>query len=194
MYLGPPIDDLAILSRLTHVHRDLLRRVNGYIAYHGGLHVRGACHEPHWHSLRTVWEGTNALHTLYPALSPEDVPFAQDAVGDQYLLRESTVHRLSAETGEVFSLDVGLAEFDARVHADPITYLSLEPLERFRAEGGALAPGELLSVYPPFCTEEATAGVSLRAVPAEERLAFLAMLAAQIRGAAPDTRIDLRTE
>ena len=51
MYLGPPIDDPAILESLPPELADLLRRANGYVAYDGGLHVRGACHMPEWHSL-----------------------------------------------------------------------------------------------------------------------------------------------
>ena len=38
----------------------------------------------------------------------------------------------------------------------------------------------MLNVYPPFCTKEAENGVSLAAVPASERLHFLAELARQM--------------
>jgi hypothetical protein len=51
---------------------------------------------------------------------------------------------------------------------------------QFQAEGGALEPGQLLNVYPPFCTAESGAGVSLAAVPVAERLPFLADLARQM--------------
>ena len=46
MFVGPPIDDAEMLDRLPAEYRDLLTRANGYIAYHGGLHVRGACLSP----------------------------------------------------------------------------------------------------------------------------------------------------
>ncbi len=46
---------------------------------------------------------------------------------------------------------------------------------------GPLAPGQLPSVYPPFCTKEAADGVSLSAVAAEDRLAFLADFARALR-------------
>jgi hypothetical protein len=55
VYIGPPIDDPDILDRLPAAYRDFLARTNGYVAYGGGLHVRGACHAPGWHSLRAAW-------------------------------------------------------------------------------------------------------------------------------------------
>ena len=182
MYIGPPIDDLAILERLPAEYRHLLTRANGYVAYNGGLHVRGACVVPEWHSLRAAWEGERALHRLFPAVTPDDIPFGQDALGDQYLLRAEVVHRLAGETGEVESLGVDLAAFDSAVRSNPVAYLSLAPLEAFRAEGGTLEPGQLLSVYPPYVFKESAAGVSFRATSAAARIEYLASLAAQLRG------------
>src|SRR5687768_13893517 len=85
MYLGPPIDDEEMLARLPAEYRRLLGEVNGYVAYHGGLHVRGACSTPEWHSLRAAWFGEEAIHRQFPAVSAEDVPFAEDALGDQFV-------------------------------------------------------------------------------------------------------------
>jgi hypothetical protein len=60
--------------------------------------------------------------------------------------------------------------------------LGLHALLQLHQEGGRLEPGELISVYPPFCTKESADGVSLRAVPAEDRHGFLWSLAEQLRG------------
>lgn len=62
---------------------------------------------------------------------------------------------------------------------------------QFRAEGGSLAPGQLLSVYPPFCTKESADGVSLAAVPATDRPGFLAEFARQLPPDGP-IRIEVR--
>ncbi|MBW3624143.1 MAG: SMI1/KNR4 family protein [Armatimonadetes bacterium] len=182
-YEGPKIAHLSQLEGLPEESRELLVLVNGFIQYAGGLHVRGVGEVPDWHSLHYVWDGPLALHARYPALTPEDVPFGQDALGDQFLLREDRVHRLLGETGDLVALNVTLYEFLAAAQADPIGYLSLEPLAQLYQEGGRLEPGQLLSATPPFCTEEAKAGVSLRAVPALERIAFLADFSRQISGA-----------
>jgi hypothetical protein len=185
MYVGPPIDDPEMLERLPSEYRELLARANGYVAYHGGLHVRGACLTPEWHSLRAAWDSERALHRLWLTVSPDDVPFAQDALGDQFILRCGQVHRLAAETGEIESPGVDLVGFDAAVRADPVEYLNLAPLEAFRAAGGVLQPGQLLSVYPPYCVDAADALRSFRAIAAADRLGFLSSLAAQLR-ALPD--------
>jgi hypothetical protein len=194
MYIGPPIDDPEMLERLPAEYGALLSRANGYVAYHGGLHVRGACLAPEWHSLRAAWEGERAVHRLWPAISPSDVPFAEDALGDQFILRDGLVHRLAAETGDLESLDVDLTGFDAAVRTDPVGYLNLAPLEAFRREGGTLRAGELLSVYPPYCVA-AEGARSFRAIPALDRLGFLASLAAQLREIPDGTavRFDITT-
>jgi hypothetical protein len=179
-YQGPALDGATLLARLPKVYRQLLEQVNGFVKLHGGLHIRGVCTAPEWHSLSTVWEGRLVLSQHYPIVEPSDVPFGQDVVGDQFLLRGDRIYRLSAETGDLVSLGCGLMTFLEQAQRDPVGYLKLQPMLRFFNEGGRLEPGELLSVYPPFCTKESAQGVSLRAVPALERLSFLADFARQI--------------
>jgi len=191
MYLGPPIDDPEILASLSSELTHLLRRANGYVAYNGGLHVRGACHDPKWHSLRSAWLGPAALHRLFPVLASSDIPFGEDALGHQFIIRDGVVHRLDAEVGELESLAVDLADFDAAARSDQVEYLRLQPLERFRAEGGSLEPGQLLSVYPPYVFQESASNVSLRAIPASDRIAFLAHLAASIRDLPDGARVSM---
>jgi hypothetical protein len=177
-FVGGDSDDADILSRLPASLSGLLRQINGFVQFHGGLHVRGACREPAWHSLRDAWEGERALCELYDAILANDVPFAEDCMGDQFLLRDEIVHRLSCETGELKSLDVRLGQFLEAAEADPMEVLGLHPLQQFiRHNGRGLEQGELLMAYPPFCAKEAEDGVSLSAVPTAERRLFLARLA-----------------
>lgn len=81
-FVGPPIDDRDLLSNLPKNLADLLEQINGFIQFHGGLHLRGVCRKPVWHSLRAAWLGKHAFHRLYPeVVEPEDIPFAEDAWG-----------------------------------------------------------------------------------------------------------------
>jgi hypothetical protein len=179
-FVGPAIDDSETLDRLPAALKKLLSDTNGFVAYGGGLHVRGACHAPDWHSMRLAWSGEFAFHATYADVAADDVPFAQDAVGDQWFLREDEVVQLSAETGEVLGTGLDLEGFLAGVEREPVETLGLHPLVQFGRESGRLEPGQLLHVYPPFCTKEAEGGVSLQAVPISERLHFLAELARQM--------------
>ncbi|GAC1654160.1 MAG: hypothetical protein NVS4B3_17880 [Gemmatimonadaceae bacterium] len=178
-YTGGPIDDAEVLDDLPSALAALLRETNGFVAFGGGLHLRGACREPNWHSLRAAWGGPTALAARYRTVHATDVPFAEDVLGDQFLLRDGVVHRMAAETGEIESLGVEVMDFLQRAAADPLGYLSLEPLVDFERSGGTLEPGQLLTVYPPFCTQ-AAGPRSIDAIPAADRLAFLAELAAQL--------------
>ncbi|MCP9494943.1 MAG: hypothetical protein MSG64_10880 [Pyrinomonadaceae bacterium MAG19_C2-C3] len=179
-FTGSAIDDEATFKRLPKNLQSLLQQENGFIAFDGGLHLRGACLSPAWHSLREVWAGEFALHELYPVINKTDVPFAQDCLGDQFILRQDVVHRLSSETGELDSLEISIETFFVKAEANPVEFLSLQPLLQFMREGGKLEPGQLLSVYPPFCTKESANGVSLRAIAMFDCLESLAGFARQI--------------
>jgi len=156
--------------------------------------VRGACREPAWRSLREAWLGEDAFHRHYPELRSEDIPFAEDAVGDQWLLRDGEVVRLAAETGELEPLGLDVDGFFASVEADPVETLGLHPLLQLQQEGGRLEPGQLINVYPPFCMKESANGVTLRPVPAHERHAFLWDLAAQVRDVPEGGTVRFRIE
>jgi hypothetical protein len=48
---------------------------------------------------------------MYSEVKIDDFPFAQDYLGDQFLLRSGSVLRLRDETGEVEDLAIGWREF-----------------------------------------------------------------------------------
>jgi hypothetical protein len=181
-YQGPELAPHPLLAELPEDYRTLLQQVNGFITFSGGLHVRGLCDEPLWHSLEHAWKGPAALCRLYPAVEPGDIPFAQDCVGDQYLLRNGVVHHLWAELGKVESLELDWRGFFRAAHKDPAETLYLAPLADFQTQGGELEPGELIDVQPPFCVD---AEVRLyKALPALDRLENLAAFARKVAGMA----------
>ncbi len=184
LYQGPGIDDPEILEQLPMDLRSLLEEENGFVKFGGGLHVRGACRAPMWHSLRKAMEGRTAFHMLYPdVVDATDIPFAQDCSGDQFLIRGGEVHQLAAEVGEIDPLDMDLEQFLAYVEADPVEALCMQPLARFSAEKGTLDPGKLLLAYPPFCSGQSGGTASLRDVDAFEVIGYHAELAKQIQNA-----------
>lgn len=188
-YQGPAVADEEMLGALPEELTALLCQINGFILLDGGFHVRGACSSPEWHSLRAIWRGKDALHRRYRNVGESDIPFAQEATGDQFLLRSGSVVRLWSETGEIEDLSRNLFAFLDSVQRDPVKALSLEPFMEFRHQGGTLRPGQLLSVVPPFCMTESGKGVSYRAIAAHDRLGFLAALASQLEGNPDGTEI-----
>jgi hypothetical protein len=178
-YTGPTIDDPEVLAQLPQEIAQGLRMVNGFITSDRGFHVRGACHEPVWHSIRAAWEGEYAIHQLFPSVKASDIPLAEDCFGDQFLLRDGSVIRVFGETGEVEYTTLSWGQFLEKAATETIEFLQLQPLQQFQQSGGVLAPGSLLSVYPPFVAKECV-NPSLRPIPALERRSALADFARQI--------------
>lgn len=170
---GAAIDDEETLGAVPVALFEVLREVNGFIIGNGVLHVRGASTVPEWHSLREAWQGENRFAKLYEGLEAEDIPFAQDSFGDQFLLRDGAVWRLFAETGEVEEMAVDLNEFWERVTEDAEGYLNVPAAD--------LAPGQLLLAYPPYCVGDTERQVGLTKLPAAEVIRFHATLAAQLK-------------
>ncbi|MCA8916928.1 MAG: SMI1/KNR4 family protein [Planctomycetes bacterium] len=160
--------------------REYYSHHNGLILFGGALHMRGLVQIPVWHSLFEAWSGERALYCGYKSLTTMDIPFAQDCVGDQFLLRDGKVVRLYAETDEVEPLELDLDTFFSLAVEDPDGFLSVEPLRQLQAQGGEIEPGELVSVFPPYVLKH-DAEYSFRAVSVADRLSFLADLARQIR-------------
>ncbi|MGZ8939574.1 MAG: hypothetical protein ACXW32_10230 [Limisphaerales bacterium] len=181
---GPAIDDPKILRDVPEELYQLLRQVNGFILHHGALHVRGGCVAPEWHSLRKAWRGPEAFSESYDAVRPDDVPFAQDLFGDQFLLRRRAVWRLFAETGEMEEMTENLAEFTARVSEDIDAFLNVH--------AAVLEPGQLMLAYPPFCVEGPASKSTLSAVPALEAIAFHANVARQLKDVPDGAKIEFK--
>jgi hypothetical protein len=178
---GPAIDDDKLLDDLPAELVAILTQINGFVLFGGLLHFRGAVTKPAWHSLRRAWlDETLAIPALYGLASDVGIPFAQDCVGDQFLLRQGIVWTLSAETGELESMSMSLMEFIVATAADPDQTLRTAPLVSFRHDGGELVPGKLLLAYPPFCTKESAAGVTIKDIPCDELIQVHADFARQI--------------
>ena len=179
-YVGPPIDDSKLLDQLPESLVGDLRLKNGWVLAGGTFHVRGACLDPHWHSMRAAWEGALALFRLYPEVTETDIPLAEDCFGDQYMIRDSKIIQLYGETGEIVDTGLTWEAFAKAVERDPIGFLEISLFQSFLDGGGVLLPEESLSVYPPFVAKECV-NPSLRPVPRLERRSFLADFARQIR-------------
>jgi hypothetical protein len=184
-FVGSAVTDPEVLSLLPEELALLLKDTNGFVLFDGGLHVRGAVRSPAWHSIRCVMEGEEALHQLYASVLQTDIPFAQDCVGDQFLLRDGQVWCLRAETGDVEKTSVSLGIFWATIAKDPYEVLNFNPDLR-------LEPGQVLHAYPPFCTKESKGGVSLKPVPAPELIRFHADFAKQLAALPEGTSIKVK--
>ena len=181
LYTGNELTDLVAFARLPVYLQTFLRAQNGVVAYFGGLHIRGCVAEPAWHSLATAWQGKAAFWHTYEEVREADIPFGQDCVGNQYLLRGDAVLLLDTETGELADLEVDFKHFLFGVEKYPLNALGMEPLRDFQSRGGVLEPGQLLNLYPPVCVATARRKASVQPQSATARLSWLADFYRQIK-------------
>ncbi|MFT6323069.1 MAG: hypothetical protein ACJAWO_000616 [Halieaceae bacterium] len=173
IYMNQECDNPDLINNLPPEMKAFYHEVNGLVAYNGGFQIRGIGTGPSWNSLEDYWTGENALHKIYPKLSPEDIPFAQDCMGDQYVYRGGSIWQLLTETGDWDDLELEFDEFIDEVIEDPIEFLALYPLIEFMDAGKELQPGELLVPSIPFSVETEEEYTFTKA-PITERLAWLA--------------------
>ena len=153
IYMNNEIQETEIFNLLPSEMRDFYAEINGLVAYNGGFQIRGCGTGPTWNSLDEAWKGENAFHKTYKNLSPDDIPFAQDCMGDQYVFKAGSVWHLLTETGELDDLELDFDEFIDEVIEDPIEFLALYPLIEFMESGKELKSGELLVPSIPFSVE-----------------------------------------
>ncbi len=193
-YALPGLTSDRIPCELPDEYRTLLAARNGFIALGGALHLRGLCDEPAWHSLDAAWRGDGALSKLFPAILPTDIPFGQNCLGDQFVLRDGAVHELNGETGILEDQKTGLFDFLDACRRDPDRFLALNVLESLLERGEALEPGQLINVYPPFCSRESAQGVSLRAISTPGQVRFLSRFAGEIADLPDGTQVRIVVE
>tara|TARA_R110002050_G_scaffold300793_1_gene472801 strand:- start:8655 stop:9242 length:588 start_codon:yes stop_codon:yes gene_type:complete len=152
-YINHEILDEEIYDLLPPEMQEFYDEVNGLVAYNGGFQIRGVGSGPTWNSLDEAWKGENAFHKTYKNLSPDDIPFAQDCMGDQYVYRAGSIWHLLTETGELDDLELEFDEFIDEVIEDPIEFLALYPLLEYLDAGNELEPGQLLVPSIPFTVE-----------------------------------------
>jgi len=181
IFTGRPVSDAPTFALLPAYLQDFLRVQNGVVAYFGGLHIRGCGHEPAWHDLGAAWNGEQAFWKTYATVQPTDIPFAQDCVGNQFLLRGDAVLFLDTETGGIADLEVDFKHFLFGIEKFPLDALGMEPLRSFQQLGGVLEPGQLLNIYPPVCIESGQEQRNLKPLPVAERLTYLADFYGQIK-------------
>ncbi len=191
-FQGPPLKNLEKIERLPDELIELLWQINGFVAYAGGLHLRGMVDEPGWHSFERYRSGEMALSKLFSAVENSDLPFGQDFLGNQFVLRDSEVWKLRADTGEIRGLDVELAGFFEAVRRDPIAYLRLDLLAEYHDLHGMLEPGELVHTMPPLAMRRDGRKPALKSAPVDNALSFLANFARQIADVPEGEVVNLR--
>lgn len=173
IYMNQECDNPELVDNLPLEMKAFYKEVNGLVAYNGGFQIRQIGTGPTWNSLENYWTGENALHKIYSNLSPDDIPFAQDCMGDQYVFRGGSVWQLLTETGDLDDLELEFDEFIDEVIEDPVEFLALYPLIDFLDAGKELEVGQLLVPNIPF-SEETENEYTFTTASSPERLKWLA--------------------
>lgn len=181
-YLGSEIDDLDTYNLLPDYLKDFYLNNNGLIAYNGGLHIRGCANFPEWHSLKEYWFGKMKLSHLFSTININDIPFAQDCFGDQYIIRNNKLGRVLAEIDEFQDLKIVFCEFLHQVTSNVYEFLAIENISQFN-----LKPNQLINAFPPFCMDIKQR--ILKPIDLTKRITFLSEFSKQIKNLPDGTNI-----
>lgn len=184
-YIGQDINDTECFSRLPDYLKEFFTHQNGFIAFEGCFHIRGCVLNPKWHSLGCFWYGELKLSNLFDSILPNDIPIGQDCFGDQYLIRDNKIIKLLAESGDIVFIGIDFNDFLKNLLTDPKGFLNIENIGHFK-----MKPGQLLSVFPPFCINSKSE-ISIKPIDSIERILFLSNLSNQIKKLPYGTNIDI---
>jgi hypothetical protein len=187
-YWGQDIDDFDTLEILPEYLKAFFLKQNGFIAFKGGLHIRGCVKEPRWHSLKEIWFGNNKLSNLFDSIETNDIPIAQDCFGDQFVIRNGGLWLLHSETDYMTDLGIDFIQFIQQVFINSSKFLNIENIQCL-----GLKPGQLINVVPPFCINSKD-GYKFRPIDAIEQLNYLSFFSREIKGLPDWTNINLKTE
>jgi len=184
IYSGQKIDDFDTFDILPDYLKDFFLVQNGFIAFKGGLHIRGCVKTPSWHSINESWFGDIKLSGLFDSIDINDIPIGQDCFGDQFVIRHNSVWHLFAEIDEIVDLGLNFNEFIEQIYNSPKEFLNIDLIDNIN-----LKPGQLINVVPPFCIK-ADKGYSFKPIGTESQIKYLSFLSKQIKNLPNGTTID----
>ena len=187
-YIGNTIDDLDIFDILPDYLKNFYSKLNGFIAFQGGLHIRGCSKEPGWHSLREIWFGEFKLSSLFDSIESNDIPIAQDCFGDQFVIRMGHIWLLHSETDEITDLKIDFGQFLEQTFSGKPKFLNIHNIQNLK-----LKPGQLINVVPPFCIDSKK-GYSFKPVDASEQIKYLSFFSKEIIKLPDGTPINIKTD
>ncbi len=165
-YKGEPINDWLTFNRLPGCIQDFLIEINGFTVRNNG----GCVNSPDWHSLNEVWHGGTRLSDLFDSIRPDDIPIAQDCVGNQFIIRQNKICMLDVETGRIELMEIDFQEFIRQ-----IAELSYDELQDSNMQNVELVPGQHFSYYP--VDNSPVLDFSLKAFDSLAHLKLLSMIA-----------------
>ena len=175
------ITDTATYNAMPKEIQELLSKMNGVRLLDGGLTFYNCTREKVWNALLFAIAGDRALYKTYDQLLPNDLPFAIDCFGDQYIWRQGIVFHLTGDSGEVRSLDFTLDQFIEGISTNPIDFLNLAPfIELTQNRQTTLNQDQLFGVYPPFMMQH-EGERTFKAIEAEEVIDYLKYLYCQLK-------------
>jgi hypothetical protein len=169
-YSGPEIDDFETFVLLPDYLKDFFLKKNGFIIRTGFFHIRGCVKEPKWHSLKEIWLGENKLSDLFQSINKNDIPIAQNCLGDQFFLRHNIIHLLKSEYDEIENLRIDFHQFIKEMFE-----LAPEDLDVKKMQNIILEPGQLINADPPLVFKSPI-GYSFKAIDAIEQIKNLSKL------------------
>ncbi len=178
-------------SRLQSELLAMLRLRNGFYAFEGALHILPAGSQAAVMSLEE-WNSADLWRYEYGDLAEGLTFFAEDALGNQFCLREDGVFSFDAETGGTNFIGPSIEDWASRVLFDYGFLTGFPLLHEWQVTHGRVPTGSRLLPVVPFVIGGEYSVANLRLAGAVSGMCSRGNLARQIRDLPDGAQIEFK--
>lgn len=179
-------------GRLGGELAELLAARNGWYAFESALHVFGSGSAPDDATTLEEWNAPRTWRDAYAGLADGFLFFAEDAFGNQFAIRDETVHTFEPETGDTAPMASSIEDWADQLLADYAVLTGYPLAHDWQVRHGVLRPGQRLLPKTPFVFGGEYAVDNLYTADSVEGMRFRGDVAVQIRDLPDGAQVEFR--
>ena len=172
---------------------DLLRARNGFFAFGAALHVF-PCESTDFSRGLVEWNEPGLWKHEYQSFVDPGLCFAEDIFGNQFSIKDGSVHHFEVETGALTSIASSLEEWAALILSDDQLWTGWPVAQRWAEHDGPVRLHKRLHPATPFVCGGSYEVDNLRPIDAAEMMAKWGSFARQIHGLPDGAQIKIAVD
>ncbi len=189
MVMDPPADGVR-----DEGLRGLLHERNGFFAFDRALHVFPSSILEAPVMTLEKWNDPSTWTSAYGDAASDDLFFAEDLFGMQFVLSDQRVFTFDPETGDRTPAADSISAWVELVLDDPAVVVGSQLAGEWQRRNGALSEGRRLVPVKPFILGGDFDLANLRDMSSVEAMLYRADLARQLRDVPDGSQVELQVE